>query len=405
MNHLQRRDVLLGGSAAAGMMLLDRLWIGLGAGAEERLIPWSDQPPPIPPPAQGVIKNLVAWEGLDTWITPNDKFFSIGHYEWPELAPADWRLEVMGQVGRPLTPDTRRPESPSAPSGDLHHRMLGEQRTAVFHQRHRQCRMGGHPVGRAAEAGADQGYRAREVVFFGADQGREVLRGGSPGEVKFTGTFARSMSLEDAMNPENILCYEMNGEALPAAHGAPVRLIAPGWFGVANVKWLRRIEVRDTRFMGRFMGRDYVTVREEQRDGETVVMETSVGRVLLKSAPARVTLSDGRYRIAGMAWGPEPIAAVEVKVDDGSWTKATLDGPDKSPFAWRFWHLDWPATSGEHTHHLSRDRRQRQCTTRDGRSDHRQQEDLLGKQRSNHSADPHRMTGVGSCALRSDSGR
>jgi DMSO/TMAO reductase YedYZ molybdopterin-dependent catalytic subunit len=157
------------------------------------------------------------------------------------------------------------------------------------------------------------------------------------------------MSIEDAMNPANILCYEMNGESLPEAHGAPLRLIAPGWFGIANVKWLSRVEVRDTRFVGRFMGRDYVTVREERRDGETVVMETSVGRGLLKSAPARVTRSDGHYRVAGMGWGPAPIAAVEVKIDDGPWTRATLTGPDNSPFAWRFWQLDWPATPGEHS--------------------------------------------------------
>ena len=128
-----------------------------------------------------------------------------------------------------------------------------------------------------------------------------------------------------------------------------MRLIAPGWYGIANVKWLRRIEVRDTRFEGRFMGRDYVTLREESRDGEMVAVETSVGRGLLKSAPARVTRTDGGYRIAGMAWGPNPIATVEVKIDSGSWIKATLAEADKSPFAWRFWHLDWSATPGEHS--------------------------------------------------------
>ena len=97
------------------------------------------------------------------------------------------------------------------------------------------------------------------------------------------------------------------------------------------------------------MGRDYVTVREEQRDGETVVMETSVGRVLLKSAPARVTVSDGRYRINGWAWGPAPIAAVEVKVDDEPWRKAVIGDADKPSFTWRSWSLDWQATSGEHS--------------------------------------------------------
>jgi DMSO/TMAO reductase YedYZ molybdopterin-dependent catalytic subunit len=295
-----------------------------------------------------VIKNLVAWEGLDTWITPNDKFFSIGHYEWPELAPADWRLEVMGQVGTPLNLTLGDLKARPRQAVTFTIECSGSNGLPFFTSGIGNAEWAGTPLAELLNL-AQIKDTAREVVFFGADQGPEVLRGGSPGEVKFTGSFARSMSLEDAMSPENILCYEMNGEALPAAHGAPVRLIAPGWFGVANVKWLRRIEVQDTRFMGRFMGRDYVTVREEQRAGETVVMETSVGRVLLKSAPARVTLSDGHYRISGMAWGPQPIAAVEVKVDDGSWTKATLEEADTSPFAWRFWHLDWPATSGEHT--------------------------------------------------------
>ena len=76
------------------------------------------------------------------------------------------------------------------------------------------------------------------------------------------------------MSPANLLCYEMNGSPLPAANGFPVRLIAPGWFGVCNVKWLRRIELRDTRYLGRFMGRDYVTVREVERDGKRTVTET-----------------------------------------------------------------------------------------------------------------------------------
>ena len=128
---------------------------------------------------------------------------------------------------------------------------------------------------------------AFEVVFFGADQGEEVLRKGTPLELKFSGNFARSMSIEDAMNPADLVCYEMNGSALPIPNGFPARLITPGRFGVANVKWLRRIELRDTRFEGRFMGRDYVTVREERREGETLVVEKSVGRVLLKSAPSQ----------------------------------------------------------------------------------------------------------------------
>jgi DMSO/TMAO reductase YedYZ molybdopterin-dependent catalytic subunit len=132
-------------------------------------------------------------------------------------------------------------------------------------------------------------------VFYGADQGQETVRPGTPLEYKYTTNFARSMSVADAMNPANLLCYQMNGASLPAKNGFPCRLIAPGWYGVANVKWLTQIEVTNKRFLNRFMGRDYVTIREEQRDGKTLITETSVGRMLLTSAPARVVERDGHY--------------------------------------------------------------------------------------------------------------
>jgi DMSO/TMAO reductase YedYZ molybdopterin-dependent catalytic subunit len=330
------------------MLLLGGRGFAFAAESGEQLIPWADQPPPVPPPAQAVIKALTPWESLDSWITPNDKFFGIGHYEWPTIDPATWRLDVVGQVDAPkgytLNDLKARPRKEVAFTLEC----SGDNGLPFFTSAIGNAKWAGASLADILDA-AKIKSGAKEVVFFGADRGDEVLRSGTPFELKITEHFARSMSIEDAMSPTNMLCYEMNGEPLPAAHGAPVRLIAPGWFGIANVKWLRRIEVRDTRFMGRFMARDYVTVREESRDGETVVEQTSVGRVLLKSAPARVTHTDGGYRIAGMAWGPTPIAAVEVKIDDDPWMNATLAEADNSPFAWRFWHFDWAATPGEHS--------------------------------------------------------
>ena len=167
----------------------------------------------------------------------------------------------------------------------------------------------------------------------------------------------------------------MNGEPLPPEHGFPVRLIAPGWYGVANVKWLTRIEVLDHRYAGRFMARDYVSIREQQRDGQTVWTFTTVSHARLKSAPAKVTRRHGRYAVLGAAWGA-PIAAVEVQIDDGPWIPARLDRSsgmtaaelqtDDEPsmaetvnniaahrnrrgYAWKFWRFNWgtPA-SGEH---------------------------------------------------------
>ena len=89
-------------------------------------------------------------------------------------------------------------------------------------------------------------------------------------------------------------------------------------------------------------------MREMQRDDRTVMVETPVGHMLIKSAPGRVVQNGDRYQIDGMAWGPNPISTVEVKVDNGAWQKAKLDG-SKAPFTWQAWTLDWKPVSGEHT--------------------------------------------------------
>jgi DMSO/TMAO reductase YedYZ molybdopterin-dependent catalytic subunit len=83
--------------------------------------------------------------------------------------------------------------------------------------------------------------------------GKVVKDAGGNLDLTITEQLARSMTLEEALNGDNLLCYEMNGVPLPAEHGFPLRLIAPGCYGVANVKWLTRIEVMDQRYAGRFM--------------------------------------------------------------------------------------------------------------------------------------------------------
>jgi len=178
-----------------------------------------------------------------------------------------------------------------------------------------------------------------EVVFWGSDSGIVMVRGSN-----FREPFGRGMSLADAMSPDNLLCYEMNGAPLPTNHGFPLRLIAPGWYGIANVKWLRRIEILNTRLENRFMGRDYVTIREEQVGGTTLSRFTSVGRALLKSAPAKVTSNAGTYQIMGAAWGA-PIARVDVRIDGGPWQPATIEPREGDGFAWTLWSLEWSKPS------------------------------------------------------------
>ena len=191
------------------------------------------------------------------------------------------------------------------------------------------------------EAGALEA--GSEVVFWGADAGEQVWR-----EMTITEQFARSLALPDALDPATLLVYEMNGAPLPAAHGFPLRLIVPGWYGVANVKWLSRIEVIDRRYQEHFMARDYVTIREQERDGETVWTFTSVAHDRLKWAPAKVTRQGDGYSIMGAAWGA-PIAGVEVRIDEEPWQRATLTEGAGNAYAWTFWTYDWSTPSpGEH---------------------------------------------------------
>jgi hypothetical protein len=92
-----------------------------------------------------------------------------------------------------------------------------------------------------------------------------------------------------------------------------------------------------------------VTIREQQVAGQTVWAETSVGRGLLKSAPAKITRNGNRYRIVGAAWGA-PIARVEVRIDNGPWLPVSIDEGEDAEFAWKLWSLEWSNPSpGEHT--------------------------------------------------------
>jgi DMSO/TMAO reductase YedYZ molybdopterin-dependent catalytic subunit len=346
---MSRRTLLKGsGMAITGLALLNAGRFAQAAPnqlalaqAGDQVIPWLDQPAENPVPER--VTNLLEWEKLDSWITPQDQFFSVSHYGRPEIDVDDWQLQITGRVEHPMT--LTMADLQSWPRQELNFTI--------------EC-AGNHGfgwnfglVGNARWAGvalapllkeAGIMHDAVEVAFYGADVGEETVR-----EQTIAQHFARSMSIEDATSSYNLLCYEMNGEPLPTRHGYPLRLIAPGWYGIANIKWLQRIEVRSRRLMNRWMARDYVTLRREEIDGETVWSESSVGRSLLKSAPARVVRNGDAFRIEGAAWG-QPIAKVEVRIDDGSWQEAQLDSEQVRRFSWRFWSLAWDdITPGLHT--------------------------------------------------------
>jgi DMSO/TMAO reductase YedYZ molybdopterin-dependent catalytic subunit len=339
-----RRDALKkGGATLTGIALLQASWFAHAFPSRpgEEVIPWLDQP--LPNPSKGAVENLQRTEELASWLTPNDKFFRVAHYSKPVIDEKSWSLQIEGLVKQPAALNLTALKA--LPKQEVTYTLecAGNHGFPWFTSGIGTARWAGTPLAPLLRnAGVtDQG---KEVVFWGRDSGEDEVR-----SIKMPAHFARSMSLDEAMNPNNLLCYEMNGAPLPQPHGFPVRLIAPGWYGVANVKWLDRIEVIDTRFMGRFMARDYVTIREEERGGQVVWTEQSVGRTLIKSMPVKVTRKDGQYRIVGAAWGA-PIDRVEVQIDGGSWIEATLDRSEKAEFAWTPWSLAWTnAAPGAHT--------------------------------------------------------
>lgn len=340
---IQRRTFLARSSAAAAgiaMMSVPRFTQAFPNRPNEEVLSWLDQPPAMP--AGAPTKNLLRWEELNSLITPTDKFFGVAHYNSPAVEDKGWSLEITGLVKQPLT--FTLDELKARPRREVVFTLecSGNHGFPWFTGGIGTARWTGTPLAPIlSQAVLPAG---KEVVFIGSDAGDEEVR-----QIKMRQNFARSMSLSDAMSSNNLLCYEMNGKPLPSSHGFPVRLIAPGWYGIANVKWLKRIEVRDTRLENRFMARDYVTIREESRNGQPEWVETSVGRMLIKSAPAKVTRQNGQYRIVGAAWGA-PIARVDVQIDGGSWLPATIDRTDDSPFAWKIWSLDWPRPlPGEHS--------------------------------------------------------
>jgi DMSO/TMAO reductase YedYZ molybdopterin-dependent catalytic subunit len=191
---------------------------------------------------------------------------------------------------------------------------------------------------------------AREFVFFGADKGEEEVEWRTQ-KYKIDVPFGRSLTREKALAPEPFLAWALNGEPLTKHQGAPLRLLVPGWYGVANVKWLSQIHIQEDAYLGKYQARWYRTVRGEMIDGEMKYMETAVTHMQLKSFIARVTKDGTKYKVLGVVLNDgTPLKSVEVKVDDGPWQPATMDPATSSKYSWKLFTYAWNgATPGEHT--------------------------------------------------------
>ena len=339
-----RRQVLKGaGVLAAGAATMPG-WVLPALAQGERLVPFTDVPEAfqVRPKRPGAT-HYQDTRQITSHITSNDDFYVVQHYGQPEIDNAGYRLRVTGMVDRELEfslDDLMQRNAAELQAGFE----CGGNSPGLFNGLIGNANWRGVSLREVLEeAGIQDG--AKEVVFFGDDKAMEEIRG-----QEVEKAFARSMSIPDAMRQDNLLAYEMNGEPLPIFHGKPLRLLVPGWYGVSNVKWLTQIHVQNTRYMGRFMGRDYVTLKRVMVGGEERWVENSVTGIQLKSAIVRVTELGGNYSVLGFVLNDgTPLQSVEVSVDGGPWQTAQLS-EENTQYSWKLFTFNWEnAAAGEHT--------------------------------------------------------
>jgi sulfite oxidase len=184
---------------------------------------------------------------------------------------------------------------------------------------------------------------ATDVGFEGADQCPEA----NP-----TQLFGGSIPLDKARRSEVLLAWAMNGEPLAPVHGAPLRVVVPGYIGARSVKWLERVELRPEPWPGYYQHVVYRLVPADETPGPGVGMP--LGLVALNSDVLYPrdgeTVAAGRVDVHGYAFagGDRYVARVDVSVDGGaSWTQADLL-EDLGRWAWRQWRITLDLAPGEH---------------------------------------------------------
>lgn len=291
-------------------------------------------------------------DAFHEWITPVDRFFVRCHTYLPEPANlSDWTLKLDGVVNQPLTltlDDLKklpRVEIVAVLECAGNGRSFYQPRVAGT-----QWAFGSVGNGRWA------GVRFRDVLAKAGlkDSAKEILLDGSDTPLGTMPKFQRTIPVKKALDPDTLLVYEMNGAPLPAEHGFPLRLMAPGWAGDSWVKWLRHVEVLDHEFDGFWMKTAYRHPPGHVEPGATVDPAAMIPVADLNVKSVIATPGDwtkpGPTRIGGTAWSnSSPVTRVDVSVDGGqTWKQAKL-GKEHSQYAWRLWELDWKAQEGKYT--------------------------------------------------------
>jgi len=306
---------------------------------EELLLAWRNRAMPL--------------EGLRYPITPTGLHFLNVHFDIPEVDIAKWSLTLDGLVSHPIkmTLDDilRRPAVTTAVTMECAgngRAFLSPRRISVpwLNEAIGTAEWTGTPLrGLLQEAGVND--KVSDLIFTGLDQG---IQGE---QLQY---YQRSLSITDSSRDEVLLAYSMNGAPLQPQHGYPLRLVVPGWYGMASVKWLNRIELVSEPFTGYQQLQAYRYRQSGDDPGEPVSLIKVRALMVPPGIPELMTrtrlVKAGTVKLIGRAWaGRLGITRVEISQDRGSsWAEADIHEAT-SPFAWRAWSSTWEATPGKYT--------------------------------------------------------
>jgi DMSO/TMAO reductase YedYZ molybdopterin-dependent catalytic subunit len=284
-------------------------------------------------------------EALRYDVTPVGLHYTLSHFDIPALDAASYRLVVHDRsvslaevkalpsktvrVTLECAGNGRAGFSPRYPSMPWMHGGVG---TAEWT---------GIPLHLLLERSISS--KTREIAFIGADLGFDS---------GVEHPFGRSLAVDEAMRPDVIVAWAMNGAPLAPQHGAPLRLVVPGWYGMASVKWLARIELLEHAFDGYQQAVGYHYRKRAGEKGEPIRHARVKSMMVPPGIPdwytRRRLLEGGAVVIEGRAWsgGGVPVERLQFGVD-GDWRDAQLE-PPSAPFAWQRWRCSWQAGRGEH---------------------------------------------------------
>ena len=352
---LNRRHLLAGSASALAAMGLAS-W-STGAAAQAKTLPayvaWKDANSTIVHSATTIETKRSAF-GTSV-ITPAEQLYIRNNLPAPDasiVADRDaWEISIEG-VGNPRKVTLRELKT------------LGLETVAMVLQ----CSGNGRGFFPSKPSGTPWTVGAAGCVIWSGVPVRAVAEalGGMAGGMRFmTGTGGEK--LPDGLDPKSIiversvpasamadalLAWEMNGAAIPLAHGGPLRLIVPGYTGVNNIKYIKRLAFTAQETDAKIMSHGY---RISPPGGQGDPSQPSVQEMTVKSwinspGPDSATLGTGRVQISGVAFGGlHAVRRVEVSVDGGkTWVNARFVGPDLGKYAWRQFVLETRLPAGQH---------------------------------------------------------